>query len=111
AVVVEHLNARVSGVGGVDVALRVDRDAVDVRELAGRGPFLTPRLHEHAVFRELGDARVAAAVGDENIALRVPRDVGRTVEDVLRRARAGSAASAPAAAFTATARTAGARRI
>src|SRR5205814_6697867 len=56
------------------------------------------------------DARVAAAVGDEDIALRVPGDVGRTVEDVLLRARSGSTPSA-ASAFAASARSARARRI
>src|SRR5439155_11995759 len=57
--------------------------------------------HEHAVFRELGDARVAAAVGDEDVALRVPRDVRRTIEDVLLRAGSRRSATATAAGLSA----------
>ena len=83
AVVVEHLDALVAAVGGVDIALRIDRDAADVGELAGSSSLLAPGLHEHAVLVELGDARVAQAVGDEDVALRIPGDVGRTVEQVL----------------------------
>ena len=37
AVAVEHLDALVAGVGDVDVALRVDRDAVQRVELPGLG--------------------------------------------------------------------------
>ena len=68
----------------------------DAGELAGRGAFLAPRLHEHAVLDEFRDARVAAAVGDEDVALRVPRHVGGTIEDVLLRAGAGRPATAAA---------------
>src|SRR5204862_475082 len=79
--------------------LCVDGDTVDARELAGRRALLTPRLHEHAVLREFGDARIAAAVGDEDVALRVPCDVGRTIEKVLRRSRARRTTSAAATTF------------
>jgi len=40
AVVVEHLDPRVARIGRVDVALRIDGDAVDTGELAGRGASL-----------------------------------------------------------------------
>ncbi len=40
------------------------------------------RLDEPAVLVELYDARVAVAVGHENVALRIPADVGLTVEGV-----------------------------
>src|SRR5262249_21909461 len=93
--------SRVAGIGRVDVALRVDGDAVDAGELAGRGAFLSPRLDEHPVFREFRDARVAPAVGDEDVALRVPRHVGGTIEDVLGRTGSGRSAAATAAAFAA----------
>src|SRR5207248_3095742 len=86
AVVIEHLDALVAAVGGVDVALGINGDAVDAGELTGGAAALAPLLDEHAVLRELGDARVAAAVGDEDVALRIPRDVGRSIEDVLLRA-------------------------
>src|SRR6185436_9501144 len=89
-VVVQYLDARVPAVSRVDVALCVDGDAVDAGELAWCGALLAPRLHEDAVLRKLGDPRVAAAVGDEDVALCVPRDVGRAVEDVLLRSGSGS---------------------
>src|SRR3954463_6900510 len=95
-IVVEDLDALVAAIGRIDVALGIDGDAVDAGELAGRVASLAPRLDEHAVLRELGDARVAAAVGDEDVALRVPGDVGRAIEEVLRRTRARSAAAASA---------------
>src|SRR6186997_3303781 len=52
AVVAEHLDASVARVGCVDVAARVHDDAVDVGELTWRAALLSPRLDEHAVFRE-----------------------------------------------------------
>src|SRR5438477_191413 len=55
--------------------------------------------------------RVAVAVGDEDIALRVPGDISRTVEDVLLRSRSGRTAAAAASAFAAPARSARTRRI
>src|SRR5258706_12771095 len=45
-------------------------------------------LEEHAVLVVLHDARVAVAVGDEDVALCVPADVGRAVEALARDARA-----------------------
>src|SRR3954468_5638746 len=98
AVVVEDLDAVVVAVGDIDIALRVDRDAADVVELALSAALLAPALHELAVFVEFGDARIALAVGDENIALGVPSDIGRTVEYVLRPPGAGCA-GCPAAPF------------
>src|SRR6185295_676731 len=103
AVVVEHLDAGVAGVGGVDVALGIDGDAVDAGELAGGGASLAPRLDEHSVLREFRDARVAAAVGHEDVALRVPRHVGGTIEDVLRRAGSGRSAATTTAGVAAAA--------
>src|SRR3954452_22436369 len=95
-VVVEDLDALVAAIGRINVALGIDGDAVDAGELAGRVASLAPRLDEHAVLRERGDARFAAAIGDEDVALRVPGDVGRAIEEVLRRNRARSAAAASA---------------
>src|SRR6476660_6388987 len=48
AVVVENLNSLVTAVGHVDVALRINRDAPDIGELAVSGSVLTPRLYELA---------------------------------------------------------------
>src|SRR6185503_11245959 len=46
AVVVEHLDALIAGVSGVDVALRVNGDAVDAGEFAIRSAALSPGLDE-----------------------------------------------------------------
>src|SRR6185295_14954343 len=61
-----------------------------------------PRLDEPAGLVELRDALIADAVGSEDVALRIPRDVRRTVEDVLRRADTRRTAPRSAAAFSAT---------
>src|ERR1700752_3646990 len=87
AVVVEHLDALIAGVSGVDVALRVNRYAVDAGELAVGSGALSPRLDERAVLREFRDACVAESVGHEDVALGVPRHISRTVEQILRCAR------------------------
>src|SRR5262245_13723708 len=42
AVVIEHLDALVAAIGRVDVALRINGDAVDAGELAGRVAALAP---------------------------------------------------------------------
>src|SRR5712671_4314644 len=84
AVVVEDLDAVVVAVGDIDIALRVNRNAADIVELALAGALLAPAFDEFAVLVEFGDARIALAVGDENVALGIPGDIGRTVEDVLR---------------------------
>ena len=41
---------------------------------------LAPRLHPAAVLVDLHDARVVVAVGDEDVAGEIPRDVGRPIE-------------------------------
>ena len=113
-VAVEHLDALVADVGDVDVALRVDRQALHAGELtvprAGRAPL----RDELAVLVELRDAvGVADAVGDVDVAGAIPRDVGRTVERRAGRARAGQprhAAPPPPGAAAGGPRAAGARR-
>src|SRR5258705_5258882 len=86
AVAVELLDAFVAGVGDVDVALRIERDAAQRVELPRFAAALTPRLDEVAVLVELGDARVAdavsGAVGDVNVARAIPRDARRPHEAV-----------------------------
>ena len=47
---------------------------------SGAGAAGADRLHPAAVLRHLRDARVVVAVGDVDVALRVPGHVGRTVE-------------------------------
>src|SRR5262249_18949803 len=63
AVVVKHLNALVAAIAGVDVPLRVYRNTQNIGELAGSCASFAPGLHEFAVLIELGDARIAGAVG------------------------------------------------
>ena len=78
-------------VGDVDVAVQVNRDAVRRAELARfRAWYLAADLlHEAAVLVELHDAVVHVAVGDEDVALRIPRDVGWPAERVAGAAAAG----------------------
>src|SRR5204863_144842 len=68
------------------------------RELALFGAARSPRLHEHALAVELGHARVAVAVRDEDVPRRVPPDVGRPAEHVALRAGARCAAASSSAA-------------
>src|SRR5258706_14993727 len=88
SIAVEHLDAAVAGIGDIHEALRVDRDAPRLAELAGRGSGLAPRANELPVLVELRNARVGAEpVRDIDVARRVPCDIGRAVEDVLLSAR------------------------
>ena len=68
----------------------------------GPVPLRAPGLEELSVLVELGDARVAVAVGDENVAGGVPGHVGGPIEIVAGDARAGSPRP-PRSAATATA--------
>ncbi len=88
-VVVEHLHPVVRAIGDVHVALRVDREAVRQVELARlrSGPLAADLLQEPSVLVVLHDAMVDVAVGDEDVALRVPADVGRTAQRVFLRRR------------------------
>src|SRR5262245_21124027 len=60
---VEHLDAIVATVADVDEPLRVDRHRVRDIELSRCSAARTPRLEILAALVELGDARVAIAVG------------------------------------------------
>jgi quinoprotein glucose dehydrogenase len=80
AVIVEDLDALVSAVRGIDIALRVNRDAADIGELPECGSLLAPRLHEFAFFIELRDARIDQAVGDEYL-IAVDAKTGRPCDD------------------------------
>ncbi len=77
---VEHLDPPVVTIRHVDVVRGVDLDPVHDPELSLAGPGRSPVLDPLAVAVVLGDARVAVAVGDVDVALRIPGDVGRTVE-------------------------------
>ena len=89
--------APVALVGDVDVALRIDGDAVHDVELAGRRAARAPRLDVLAGRLVLRDPRVAVAVGDVDVAGGVPRDVGRPLEALARGARARQRAAATGA--------------
>ena len=63
-------HALIVAVGGVDAALRVDGHAVDHRHLAVALPLLAAEdAHELSFRRELDDALVGVAVGDEDVAI------------------------------------------
>src|SRR5207237_10738556 len=91
---VEDLNALVARVGDVDVAARVDGEALHSGELTVLGSGRSPLLEELAVLVEFRDAVVRAdPVCDVDVARAVPRDVGRTAERGARDAGARRAAS------------------
>src|SRR6266851_5392085 len=106
ALAVEHLDALVAGIGHIEIALRIARDAADLVELALRRPGVSPGLREVALFGELRDAIVGAEpVSDVDVAGAIPRDVGRLAEAVARNAGSGSRGiTASTAAATAAAR-------
>src|SRR5262249_34857996 len=92
AIAVEHLDPLVAGVGDVDVALRVERDAVQHAELARLTAAVSPGLDEVAVLVELGDASITVggdAVGDVDVTAAIPRDVSGAHEAVAGNAGAG----------------------
>src|SRR5882757_8461878 len=84
-VVVEHLIAVVGAVGDPDVTLQVHLQSVGQVELSQRaaGFFAACLRHEAAILVVLHDAVIAVAIGDEDVALGVPADVGRAAEFVL----------------------------
>src|SRR6185295_62518 len=87
AVGVEHLNPVVLAIGDVEVLVAIDDDAVRGVELAGPRAAVAPVLHQVALARELGDARVAVAVGDEGAPVGRDDGVGGLVEARRRRNR------------------------
>src|SRR3954470_9063463 len=92
-IVVELLVPVVRPIRHPDVAALVDLQPVRQIELAERGARLLAAglRDEAAVLVVLHDAIVAVAVGDEDVALRIPAHVRRSTQDVLlrRRIRAG----------------------
>src|SRR5262249_46619220 len=94
AVVVKHLDAPVASIASVDVALRVHRNTQNIGKLAGPSASFAPGLHEFSVLIELGDARVAGAIGHEYIACGIPRHVRGPVEEISGLSRAVSSRSA-----------------
>ena len=77
---------RVAAIADVDVALRVGRDRMRRVELVlrRRRARAGELRDEAAVLVVLHDARVDVAVGDEDVALRIPRHVGRPSERYFR---------------------------
>src|SRR5262245_52417358 len=76
-VVVQDHDSRVAAIGNINVALAVRCDRMWRVELVGPGTALTRILpDEPAVLVVLHDAGIDVAVGDEDVALRIPRHVG-----------------------------------
>src|SRR6266436_163308 len=84
-IVVELLVAEIAAIRDPDMALAVDLHAVGQEEFAERlAVFFAAGFRQEPSLRAVfHDAVVAVAVGDENIALRVPTHIGRTAEDVF----------------------------
>src|SRR5579883_3040534 len=72
AVVVKDLDAAIFAVAHVDVIVVVDCDRVGSMELSRRGSSCSPSLHKVAVFVEFRHPRVAIAIGDKHVSMRVP---------------------------------------
>src|ERR1035437_3031837 len=81
-VVVEDLNAAVGAVADVDVAFGIRRHGMRQIQLAGRPALAAHRRDEASILAVLNHARIAVAVGDENVPRRVPGHVGGTIECV-----------------------------
>ncbi len=79
---IDHLDTAVPAIADVNEALRVVRDRMRRVQLAQRrsAPRLADRRDVVAVLGELRDAGVDVAVADVDVALGVPRDVGRLAE-------------------------------
>src|SRR5262249_29097865 len=86
-VVVEHLIAIVGAIGDPDVALQVHLQTVGQVEFprTAAGLFTACLRQEAAIFVILHDAVVAVTVGDKDVALRLPADIGRAAELVFLR--------------------------
>src|SRR5215471_1248151 len=99
AFAIEDLDALIAAVGDVDVVLRVGGDGQWEVELPGICATGAPALEVLAVRVHLGDACVAVAVGDVNVAGRIEGDVGGLVEVVAGDAGTGAATPSAAAAL------------
>src|ERR1035438_8152918 len=76
AFAVEDLDAPVAAIRHVDVPVSVGGNAVRRVELSGFGPAIAPLLYPVSVLVVLSYARVYVAVAEEDVALRVPGDIG-----------------------------------
>src|SRR5689334_4860812 len=81
-IVVEYDHARVAAIGHVDESFAVDGDRMRRAELQRTVATRADRFHEPPVLVVLHNPGVAVAVRDENVALRIPRDVGRPMKAV-----------------------------
>src|SRR5579872_5035486 len=77
---VVDLDAIVSAIADVDIVVGVGGDAVRRGELVGAGTVRADRAHPHTFAIHLGEARVAVAVADVDIVVRIPGHVGFAVE-------------------------------
>jgi hypothetical protein len=79
----ELLDPVTAGVGDVDVALGVDRDAAGIAEPAVAVGAAPPAAQESAAARELLDP-VVRGIGDIDVVVGVNRDAARIVEALPR---------------------------
>src|SRR5688572_856442 len=113
ALAVEHLDALVARVGGVDVALRVERESLYPVELPLARAGGSPVGDEAAILVELGNAIVGAdAVGDVDVARLVPRYIRWPIEARSRNPRSSGPirGTLPAATATTSSRSTGCGR-
>jgi len=89
SVAVENLYAAVAAIGDVDVALRVECDAVRRVQLARLVAGFAPGLEPIAVLVHFGDARIDIAVADVGVASGVPSDVGDLAKHSINRRERG----------------------
>ena len=80
---VEDLDPVVLAVAHVEPPLPVDLDVVRRVELAWLRTLLAPRLHERPIAPEPHHSRVAVAIGNVEVAIRMKRDVRRPEEQLL----------------------------
>src|SRR5579862_8093222 len=84
-IVVEDLRAVITTIRDINIALGVGSDRVRQIELARlSATFLAANLlKKPAILVVLHDSIIAVTVRNENVPLRIPRDIGRTAERIL----------------------------
>ncbi len=80
---VEHLDAGITAVADIDVALGVRGDGMRRIHLARLGTAVAPLHQPIAVLVIFGDARIDVAVADIGVAGRIPRHIGDLPEQAV----------------------------